>query len=255
MAKDIVMPKMGYDMTEGKLLRWIKHEGDTINKGEAIAEIETDKVNIEVEAFDSGVLQRVLVQEGETVPVGQPIGILAAPGEGPPAEQKPEAKAPTAAAPTGPQPPEEQPAAGGGPIKQEPPSTARATAPERPQAQAPAAPGNGHAPAAVATQTRQGGRIKASPLARRPAQGDELDLSAIRGTGPGGRVTRDDVLGAVEAARMAAPAPQPAPAPAPEAVPEAVPTAAVAAGEKPLSRPPQNKAGRPGGGKTEGPPL
>src|ERR671934_3172373 len=131
MAKDIVMPKMGYDMTEGKLLRWIKHEGDTINKGEAIAEIETDKVNIEVEAFDSGVLQRVLVQEGETVPVGQPIGILAAPGEGP-AEQKPEAKAPTAAAPTGAQPPEEeQPAAGGGTIKQGPPSTARAQAPER----------------------------------------------------------------------------------------------------------------------------
>ena len=84
MAKDIVMPKMGYDMTEGKLLRWIKHEGDTINKGEAVAEIETDKVNIEVEAFDAGVLQRILVQEGETVPVGQPIGILAAPGETPP---------------------------------------------------------------------------------------------------------------------------------------------------------------------------
>src|SRR5947209_6493386 len=98
MAKDIVMPKMGYDMTEGKLLRWIKHEGDTINKGEAVAEIETDKVNIEVEAFDAGVLQRILVQEGETVPVGQPIGILAAPGETPPAEQKPETAAPTAAA-------------------------------------------------------------------------------------------------------------------------------------------------------------
>src|SRR5205085_9166719 len=170
MAKDIVMPKMGYDMTEGKLLRWIKHEGDTINKGEAVAEIETDKVNIEVEAFDAGVLQRILVQEGETVPVGQPIGILAAPGETPPAEQKPETAAPTAAAPTGPQPPEEQPGAGGGPIKQEPPSMARTKAPERPQAQAPAAPGNGHAPAAVATQTRQGGRIKASPLARRLAQ-------------------------------------------------------------------------------------
>src|SRR5947209_16431955 len=75
MAKDIVMPKMGYDMTEGKLLRWIKHEGDTIDKGEAIAEIETDKVNIEVEAFDSGVLQRVLVQEGDTVPVGERIAI------------------------------------------------------------------------------------------------------------------------------------------------------------------------------------
>src|ERR687886_853154 len=229
MAKDIVMPKMGYDMTEGKLLRWIKHEGDTITKGEAIAEIETDKVNIEVEAFDSGVLQRVLVQEGDTVPVGQPIGILAAPGEGPRAEEKTEAKAPTAAAPTGPQPPEEQPAAGGGTIKQEPPSTARAMAPERSQTQASAAPGNGHAPAAVATQTHQGGRIKASPLARRLAQEYELDLSAIRGTGPGGRVTRDDVLAAVKAARTAAPAPQPAPAPAPEAAPEAVPKAAARA--------------------------
>jgi pyruvate dehydrogenase E2 component (dihydrolipoamide acetyltransferase) len=253
MAKDIVMPKMGYDMTEGKLLRWIKHEGDTINKGEAIAEIETDKVNIEVEAFDSGVLQRVLVQEGETVPVGQPIGILATPGEGPAAEQKPETTAPTAAAPTGSQPPEEQPAAGGGTIKQEPPSTARATAPERPQAQASAAPGNGHAPAAVATQTRQGGRIKASPLARRLAQEYELDLSAIRGTGPGGRVTRDDVRAAVEAARMAAPTPQLAPAPAPEAVPEAVPTAAAAAGEKPLSRLQQTMARRMVESKTQAP--
>src|SRR2546423_6581575 len=249
MAKDIVMPKMGYDMTEGKLLRWIKHEGDTINKGEAIAEIETDKVNIEVEAFDSGTLQRILVQEGKTVPVGQPIGILATPGEGPAAEQKPQTTAPTAAAPTGPQPPEEQPAAGGGTIKQEPPSTAGATAPERPQTQASAAPGNGHVPAAVATQTHQGGRIKASPLARRLAQEYELDLSAIRGTGPGGRVTRDDVLGAVEAARTVAPTPQPAPAP----VPEAVPTAAAAAGEKPLSRLQQTMARRMVESKTQAP--
>src|SRR5437763_3863480 len=101
MAKDIVMPKMGYDMTEGKLLRWIKHEGDTITKGEAVAEIETDKVNIEVEAFDSGVLQRILVQEGETVPVGERIATLAAPGEPPPSEEQPArgATAPTAAAP------------------------------------------------------------------------------------------------------------------------------------------------------------
>src|SRR2546430_17641400 len=111
MAKDIVMPKMGYDMTEGKLLRWIKHEGDTIDKGEAIAEIETDKVNIEVEAFDSGVLQRVLVQEGDTVPVGERIAILAAPGEAPSAGEKPATAgtAPTPAAPTPPQPPEGEP--------------------------------------------------------------------------------------------------------------------------------------------------
>src|SRR5437763_9912415 len=123
MAKDIVMPKMGYDMTEGKLLRWIKHEGDTIDKGEAIAEIETDKVNIEVEAFDSGVLQRILVPEGDTVPVGERIATLGAPGEAPPSpgeappsEEQPArgATAPTAAAPTAPEPPEEQPGAGGG---------------------------------------------------------------------------------------------------------------------------------------------
>src|SRR5205085_2573131 len=159
MAKDIVMPKMGYDMTEGKLLRWIKHEGDTITKG--------------------------------------------------------------------------QPGAAGGTIKQEPPSTVRAGASGRLRAQASVAPGNGHAPAAASTQT-EAGRVKASPLARRLAQEYELDLSAIRGTGPGGRVTRDDVLGAAEAARTAPPAPQAAPAPAPEAVPEAVPTAAAAAGEKSL---------------------
>src|SRR5947199_1905459 len=110
------MPKMGYDMTEGKLLRWIKHEGDTINKGEAIAEIETDKVNIEVEAFDSGVLQRVLVQEGDTVPVGERIAILAAPGETPAGEEKPATAgtAPAAAAgASAPPPPEEKPGAGG----------------------------------------------------------------------------------------------------------------------------------------------
>src|SRR5438552_7990612 len=127
MAKDIVMPKMGYDMTEGKLLRWIKHEGDMRDKGEAVAEIETDKVNIEVEAFDSGVLQRVLVQEGDTVPVGERIAILAAPGETPAGEEKPATAgtAPAAAGASAPPPPEEKPGAGGRPpgtIKQEPPA-------------------------------------------------------------------------------------------------------------------------------------
>jgi pyruvate dehydrogenase E2 component (dihydrolipoamide acetyltransferase) len=90
-------------------------------------------------------------------------------------------------------------------------------------------------------------------LARRLAQEYELDLSAIRGTGPGGRVTRDDVLSAVEAARTAAPAPQPAPAPAPEAVPEVVPTAAAAAGEKPLSRLQQTMSRRMVESKTQAP--
>lgn len=81
MTKNIVMPKMGYDMTEGKLLHWIKREGDWVESGEIIAEIETDKVSIEMEAFDSGVLQRILVQEEEIAAVGEPIAILVERGE------------------------------------------------------------------------------------------------------------------------------------------------------------------------------
>src|SRR5207248_3192606 len=115
-----------------------------------------------------------------------------------------------------------------------------------------AAPGTGHAPAAASAPTAAG-RIKASPLARRLAQEYELDLSAIRGTGPGGRVTRDDVLGAAEAVRTVPPAPQPAPAPAPEAVPEAVPTAAAAAGKKSLTRLQQTMARRMVESKTRAP--
>ena len=76
MATDILMPKMGYDMTEGKLLRWLKREGDPVARGEPIAEIETDKVAIEVEAFTAGILRRILVQEGQSVDVGARLGIV-----------------------------------------------------------------------------------------------------------------------------------------------------------------------------------
>ncbi|MFN3431327.1 MAG: biotin/lipoyl-containing protein, partial [Candidatus Sericytochromatia bacterium] len=81
MASNVTMPKMGYDMEEGKILRWLKKEGDTVAKGEPVAEIETDKISIEIEAFDSGVLAKILQGDGAVVPVGDPIGIIAAPGE------------------------------------------------------------------------------------------------------------------------------------------------------------------------------
>src|SRR5690554_6022730 len=81
MAKTVVMPQMGYDMDEGTLLRWLKQEGDQVERGEAIAEIETDKVNIEIEAFDSGVLRKTLITEGQTVPVGEAIAIIGEAGE------------------------------------------------------------------------------------------------------------------------------------------------------------------------------
>ncbi|MFP5503853.1 MAG: biotin/lipoyl-containing protein, partial [Candidatus Sericytochromatia bacterium] len=81
MASNVTMPKMGYDMEEGKILKWLKQEGDTVTKGEPIAEIETDKVSIEIEAFASGVLAKILHGADATVPVGDAIGIIAEPGE------------------------------------------------------------------------------------------------------------------------------------------------------------------------------
>ncbi len=78
MAKDILMPKLGYDMTEGKLLHWLKHEGDSVKAGEAIFEIETDKVNLEVEASDSGILQHILVHEGEVARARRAMTLMSA---------------------------------------------------------------------------------------------------------------------------------------------------------------------------------
>src|SRR5258708_4981409 len=107
MATEIFMPKMGYDMLEGKVVRWLKHEGDAVSKGDAVAEIETDKVVIEVETFAGGVLRRIEVPEGQTVPVGTRIGIVAAadealPEAGAAPNRPPAAPAPSSAAPVAP---------------------------------------------------------------------------------------------------------------------------------------------------------
>ena len=163
------MPQMGYDMREGTVVRWLKAEGDEVNVGEPIAEIETDKAVVEFESTAAGVLSKVLVQEGTSVPVGDPIGIISAAGEETPepaeAMDEPvaeEADAPVAEAPP---PPAE-------PIEPAP-------APEPPQAEA---------------QVLDAGEVRASPVARRIAQERGIDLSQVPGTGPGGRITREDVL-------------------------------------------------------------
>jgi pyruvate dehydrogenase E2 component (dihydrolipoamide acetyltransferase) len=168
MATEIFMPKMGYDMTEGKLVRWLKQEGDAVSKGEPVAEIETDKVVIEVEAFVAGVLRRIEVPEGQTVPVGTRIGIVA--GEG-----------------------EELPAADAGPNRS---PDASAVASGKPAA--PVAPSS---PPAAASRRPTGadGAANASPLARRLAQELGVDLSTVTGSGPGGKISREDVLAAVAA--------------------------------------------------------
>ncbi len=184
----IVMPKMGYDMTEGKVTRWLKHEGETVRKGEAIAEIETDKVTIEMESTDDGVLQRIVVPEGDVTPVGEPIAILVAPDELLPAGDPSAARSPNT-------PPSI-------------PSSIASGDSSAPDNGSSAPRGEAGDPAHALSVTG-GGRDRdmgASPLARRLAREHGVDLSTIRGSGPGGRITREDVLAATATGTSATPA-------------------------------------------------
>ena len=173
----ITMPKMSDTMEEGKIVRWLKQKGDQVTEGESIAEIETDKANVEMEAFEAGVIKDIIVKEGETVPVGQAIAELEPAGA--PAEAK--APEPEAAAVTAPPPPK--------PIEVPAPQEIK------PQEAAP-----------------EEERIKASPLARKIAEEKHIDLSKVQGTGPNGRITEADVQRFVQPAEApSAPAPAPPP--------------------------------------------
>jgi pyruvate dehydrogenase E2 component (dihydrolipoamide acetyltransferase) len=195
MATNILMPALSPTMTEGTLARWLKKEGDTIKAGDVIAEIETDKATMEVEAVDEGVLGKILVNDGAAnVKVNEPIAILVDAGEAVPSgapAAKPAAPVTEQAAPA----PAAQPAA-------------QAPAPASAPAPAKAAPvANGHA----------GDRIFVSPLARRMALQAGIELSGLTGSGPNGRIVRADIEvaqkgGAVQKGGAAAPAPVPAPA-------------------------------------------
>jgi pyruvate dehydrogenase E2 component (dihydrolipoamide acetyltransferase) len=183
----IIMPKMGDAMEEGTLVRWLKREGDTVQEGEPIAEIATDKATVEIEAPASGVLRGIRVAENTVVPVNTPLAYILQPGESLPAEGDGKAGAPTELTTTAPQP-----------------ASAPTAAVAAPQA-APA-PANGEE------------RILASPLARKIAAEHGIDLRQVQGTGPKGRIVERDVLAYIEsrkatAAPVAAPAPTPAPAP------------------------------------------
>jgi len=198
MATTVTMPKMGFDMVEGKLLRWLKKVGDPVRAGEPLAEIETEKVNIEFEAPASGVLKAVLIEEGTTVPVGTPIAIIGAPDEPVEVPGKTPAQAPT-------------------------PTPAPAPAPAVPTP----APAPAPSPAATPTPMPEG-RVKASPLARRLAREAGIDLREIPGTGPGGRVVKRDIDRYLQArapapTRAVAPAPAVAPTPPPPPPPTAIP--------------------------------
>ncbi|MBN8906565.1 MAG: E3 binding domain-containing protein, partial [Rhodospirillales bacterium] len=181
MATNILMPALSPTMTEGTLARWLKQEGDTVKAGDVIAEIETDKATMEVEAVDEGVLGKILVADGtQGVKVNDPIAVLVDPGE----------KVPDAAAPA---PAAAKPApAAAGPAAEVVGETSQSPAPATPgrteappRDAAPAAKGNGH--------DAGGERIFASPLARRMAQQAGIALSGLKGSGPNGRIVRADI--------------------------------------------------------------
>ena len=174
MARDILMPQMGYDMTQGTVVRWVKKVGDKVHRGDVVAEIETDKATVEVEAFDSGTLLRIMAAPGETLPVGQAIATLGEPGE-----QLPEARA---AAPA----PEPAPAPAPAPPQPGPPTR------PAPRAATPSAAATAPPPPAP------GERVPASPLARRLAEQLGVDLSSVQGSGPGGRVVVADIEAAAD---------------------------------------------------------
>lgn len=168
MATLIDMPKLSDTMTVGTLVRWLKNEGDLIANGDMIAEVETDKATMEVECFDDGILIKRYCGEGDEVAVGDPIAAIGEAGE--------EAPAATSSAPAK----AEAPAAPA-PVAEAPVAAAPA-----PVVAAPAAPAT--APAAT------GGRIKASPLAKKIAAEKGIDLATIQGSGPGGRILKEDVI-------------------------------------------------------------
>jgi pyruvate dehydrogenase E2 component (dihydrolipoamide acetyltransferase) len=209
-AEQIIMPKLGFDMAEGTLVDWRIKVGDAINKGDVVAEIETDKATIEIEATVGGTVLQFMAQPGDVVAVGAPIAMVGAPGEkvapgAAPATQAPAAQAPAAQAPAA-----QAPAAEEAPAPQ-----VEAPAPPTPAAQAIPAP-------AAEESAEFPGGVKASPVARRLAEEKGINLQRVKGSGPGGRITRKDVEEFPVSEAPAAPvqAPRPA-APAAPAIPPA----------------------------------
>ena len=176
MPIEILMPALSPTMTEGNIARWLKKEGDEVHSGDVIAEIETDKATMEYEAVDEGRIGKIIVPEGtQGIKVNQPIAVLLEEGEDPSSLAQ-FAAAPPVPAKTAARP---EPAAPAPPVSPEP-KTERAPAPAAQPASRPAVNGGE-------------GRVFASPLARRMAHHAGLDLTAIRGSGPNGRVVKADI--------------------------------------------------------------
>jgi pyruvate dehydrogenase E2 component (dihydrolipoamide acetyltransferase) len=178
MPAELTMPQLSDTMTEGTLVKWLKKEGDKVKAGEEIAEIETDKATMPMETFDSGILAFAALKEGQSGPVGALVGVIATAGE---KAEEIKQKYASGAVPAKPAAKSAESAAA--------PPVAVATA-------APATPAERLAPPASDSNGHPEGRVKASPLARKIAADQGVDLAQITGTGPGGRIVQADVLSA-----------------------------------------------------------
>jgi pyruvate dehydrogenase E2 component (dihydrolipoamide acetyltransferase) len=226
MAIDIQMPKLSDNMESGTIIRWLKHEGDSVTAGEPLAEVETDKADVEIEAAQAGILREIRVAEGQSAAVGDVIAVLGSDAEAPRVTAHEQAKTPegsrgktdgagtrSAEAQKTPakEPPAAKAAAGGGQAA-EPPAAAQtgngetteADGPDGEVREAPVKPSKAATPPAG---TAPRARVRASPLAARIANEGGLDLSQVRGSGPGGRILKRDVEALLAQRQQSRPAP------------------------------------------------
>ncbi|MYS89645.1 MULTISPECIES: 2-oxoglutarate dehydrogenase, E2 component, dihydrolipoamide succinyltransferase [Streptomyces] len=212
---DVVLPALGESVTEGTVTRWLKSVGDSVEADEPLLEVSTDKVDTEIPAPASGTLLEIVVGEDETAEVGAKLAVIGAPGAAP-------AAAPAQEAPAAPAQPEPTPA----PAPAQPAPAPQAPAPQAPSAPAPQqqvtpapepapaapapAPAPAQAPAAPAAAKPADDGAYVTPLVRKLAAENGVDLSTVKGTGVGGRIRKQDVMAAAEAAKAAAAAPAPA---------------------------------------------
>jgi pyruvate dehydrogenase E2 component (dihydrolipoamide acetyltransferase) len=200
MAVDVIMPQMGESIFEGTITKWLKKPGDRIERDEPLFEISTDKVDAEIPSPSAGVLKEIKVREGQTVPIQTVVAVIEA--EGAPA-------AASAAVPATPS------AAAAAPEKKEAPKAAAPSVPAAAPAPPAAVPAASPAPSAAPAGRGNGKEVRSSPLVRRIAKEHNVDLTEVEGSGAGGRVSKKDILAAVESgsAKPASPAAAPATAP------------------------------------------
>jgi pyruvate dehydrogenase E2 component (dihydrolipoamide acetyltransferase) len=187
MATEVMMPKLSPTMEEGQLSRWLKKEGDRVSMGEPLAEIDTDKATMEMQALSSGVLRKILIKEGESAPLGQLIAIIGEPDEDISAIESKASSSSTEAKP------KSEPSPEAAPAEQPPPPAAPADQPT--PATAVTTEGNGRQ--GEVTEASSSGRLIVSPLAARMAAEAGIDLRTLAGTGPGGRIIKRDIEAAL----------------------------------------------------------